>query len=160
MNSKTIPLLLGRKYSHLSWTNSLQHSLIVSPFSVSFHSSSPLLTIFIPLVFLLLNIEPVDKDFWNRVAHIIGGGSGPRHLAGWVLAFVAFDDKGHYILNDVDKIKKTNDFGTMVSSLPIFVIIDFVLFCFVLFCFVLFCFYLFHMFHSFLLFLFGTYRHH
>ena len=87
------------------------------------------------------------------MAHIKGGGSGPRHLAGWVLAFVAFDDKGHYILNDVDKIKKTNDFGTLVPSLPTFVIsfISFISFvslipsiCFISFHFVSFRFISFH----------------
>eukprot|EP00026_Physarum_polycephalum_P010906 Phypoly_transcript_11092.p1 GENE.Phypoly_transcript_11092~~Phypoly_transcript_11092.p1 ORF type:complete len:346 (+),score=48.87 Phypoly_transcript_11092:111-1148(+) len=60
--------------------------------------------------------KSVDKDFWNRVAHIKGGGSGPRYLAGWVLAFVGFDDKGHYVLNDIARIKKDNEFGRVNTN--------------------------------------------
>jgi len=58
----------------------------------------------------------VDKDFWNRVAHITGGGSGPRYLEGWVLAFVGFDDEGQYVLNDVESIKEDNRFGTVNTN--------------------------------------------
>lgn len=58
-------------------------------------------------------LKPVDRDFWNRVAHYTGGGSGPRYLEGWVLAFVGFDENGKYILNSVPKIKSTHKFGRM-----------------------------------------------
>jgi len=60
--------------------------------------------------------KAVDTDFWNRIAHIQGGGSGPRYLAGWVLAFVGFDDAGHYVLKDAASIKQNNDFGRMDTN--------------------------------------------
>eukprot|EP00026_Physarum_polycephalum_P009562 Phypoly_transcript_09690.p1 GENE.Phypoly_transcript_09690~~Phypoly_transcript_09690.p1 ORF type:complete len:349 (+),score=45.67 Phypoly_transcript_09690:292-1338(+) len=58
----------------------------------------------------------VSTNFWNRVAHIEGGGSGPRYLEGWILAFVGFNDRGHYILKDFDHIRSTNDFGRMNTN--------------------------------------------
>jgi hypothetical protein len=58
----------------------------------------------------------IDADFWNRVAHITGGGSGPRFLAGWVLAFVGFSDQGHYILNSVETIKTSKEFGHLDTN--------------------------------------------
>jgi len=33
-------------------------------------------------------------DFWQRVAHYSGGGSGPRYLSGWISAFSFWNAKG------------------------------------------------------------------
>ena len=36
-------------------------------------------------------------DFWGRVLHYEGGGSGPSWLAGWITAFSAFNDEGKWL---------------------------------------------------------------
>jgi len=62
----------------------------------------------------------VDKDFWNRIAHKTGGGSGPRYLEGWILAFVPWTDGGSYILNSLETIKSTNSYGKMdTNDIPV-----------------------------------------
>lgn len=61
--------------------------------------------------------ENVDKDFWNRIAHYTGGGSGPTYLEGWVLAFIGFDKEGKYFLNDINSIMQNNKFGKMDTDL-------------------------------------------
>ncbi|EFC35790.1 predicted protein [Naegleria gruberi] len=38
-----------------------------------------------------------DKEWWNRVAHHCGGGSGPSYLSGWITSFCVFSDKGHWV---------------------------------------------------------------
>ncbi len=59
----------------------------------------------------------IDKSgFWNRVAHQTGGGSGPRFLEGWILAFYPFNDSGKYCLNDIDSIRAGERFGKINTS--------------------------------------------
>jgi hypothetical protein len=37
-----------------------------------------------------------NTSFWQRVAHIEHGGSGPSYLSGWITAFCAFSDEGKW----------------------------------------------------------------
>jgi hypothetical protein len=61
----------------------------------------------------------VDKDFWNRIAHQKGGGSGPRYLSGWILAFIPFDDKDNYILREWEQVQENNCYGRVnVNDVP------------------------------------------
>lgn len=38
-----------------------------------------------------------NLEFWTRVCHRDGGGSGPTYLGGWVTAFCVFDEDGKWI---------------------------------------------------------------
>jgi len=58
----------------------------------------------------------VDTYFWNRIAHITGGGSGPRYLEGWILALIGFNDAGSYILEHLQSIQKSNRFGRLDTN--------------------------------------------
>jgi len=61
----------------------------------------------------------VNKDFWNRIAHKTGGGSGPRYLSGWIVAFIPWDEHDRYVLKDWNDIKKNNCYGKVnVNDVP------------------------------------------
>ncbi|EDQ98642.1 uncharacterized protein LACBIDRAFT_335783 [Laccaria bicolor S238N-H82] len=38
-----------------------------------------------------------NKEFWGKVCHYDGGGSGPLFLGGWVTVFCAFDEDGRWL---------------------------------------------------------------
>lgn len=39
----------------------------------------------------------VNKDWWNRIAFHVGGGSGPTWLSGWITVFCVFNDSKNWI---------------------------------------------------------------
>lgn len=61
----------------------------------------------------------VDTSFWNRIAHVESGRSGPDYLEGWICALIGFDDKGRYLLPSLEHIKATNSYGCMVFPPPL-----------------------------------------
>ncbi|KAL4063612.1 hypothetical protein V8B97DRAFT_2106052 [Scleroderma yunnanense] len=44
-----------------------------------------------------------NLDFWNKVAPFTGGGSGPRYLSGWIIAFCVFNEQGRWQGNSFDE---------------------------------------------------------
>ncbi|KAF9197047.1 hypothetical protein BGZ49_002636 [Haplosporangium sp. Z 27] len=50
-----------------------------------------------------------NLDFWNKVCHRSGRGSGPRYLSGWVTAFCVFDEDGKWIGRPIDKKNGSSD---------------------------------------------------
>ncbi|OQR96725.1 CDP-alcohol phosphatidyltransferase [Thraustotheca clavata] len=37
-----------------------------------------------------------DTEFWQRICHHIGGGSGPRYISGWISVFCVFNEDGQW----------------------------------------------------------------
>ncbi|CAK9050516.1 unnamed protein product [Durusdinium trenchii] len=52
-----------------------------------------------------------ELDFWDRVCHHKGGGSGPSYLSGWITVFAAFSNKGEWRGDD-----RARTFGAEAAS--------------------------------------------
>jgi hypothetical protein len=73
-----------------------------------------------PILQEFINVKlgktPQVENFWSRICHNLGGGSGPTYISGWLSAFVVFDDEGKYRGNE-RFIKTWNQ--TLTSDFPI-----------------------------------------
>lgn len=70
--------------------------------------------------------DNIDCDWWNRIAHIVGGGSGPTYYEGWMNTFIGWNDKGDYILSKGEGSKPygridSNDIPSGMSQVPVIV---------------------------------------
>ena len=81
------------------WENILQRLEKLKDYGVQsiawYHLLVPVLSRFVEAFDNLNGKENVD--FWQKVAHYEGGGSGPTWLAGWITAFCVFDAQGKWI---------------------------------------------------------------
>lgn len=46
--------------------------------------------------FVAAKENKANVEFWNRICHHSGGGSGPSYISGWLTAFAVFDEDGNW----------------------------------------------------------------
>ncbi|KAF9197046.1 hypothetical protein BGZ49_002635 [Haplosporangium sp. Z 27] len=62
-----------------------------------------------------------NLDFWSRICHKTGGGSGPTYLGGWITAFCAFNEDGEWIgqpLKEKEGFSLADIFAKNKSKVP------------------------------------------
>jgi len=59
-----------------------------------------------------------DVEWWQRIAHHVGGGSGPTFLSGWITVFAVFDHRGNW-QGDTHEMKFWMDPEPVRSEWPI-----------------------------------------
>ena len=54
-----------------------------------------------------------NMEFWDRICHYSGGGSGPTYLSCWITTFVVFDKDGKW---QGDKRNAESEFGEAIKT--------------------------------------------
>eukprot|EP00128_Syssomonas_multiformis_P005478 Colp12_sorted_trinity150504_noHs@21062 len=80
------------------------------------HWSKVLCTVLDKFVQAYEDPQNVDRDFWNRIATIHAGGSRSPHIEGWILAFVPFTEAGKPVLNSIETIEQTKQYGKVDTN--------------------------------------------
>lgn len=63
--------------------------------------------------------DPTSKeviDFWQRIAHVDAGGSGPTYYSGWITAFCFWDKNGKPLLRSLEARRKERENGSWETS--------------------------------------------
>lgn len=63
--------------------------------------------------------DPTSKeviDFWQRIAHVDAGGSGPTYYSGWITAFCFWDQDGKPLIKDLEARRKEGKNGSWEAS--------------------------------------------
>lgn len=90
-----IPLvtLLGERHD---WEGVLERLERLKLYSIEtiawYHLLHPIISRFVAAFDAPSSTE--NLDFWSKVAHYEGGGSGPTYLSGWITAFCVFNEQG------------------------------------------------------------------
>lgn len=58
----------------------------------------------------------IDREWWNKIANQVGGGSGPTYLTGWILAFTPFNVRGYWVIGPINDFIAGKSFGKVETS--------------------------------------------
>ncbi len=59
-----------------------------------------------------------NKEWWNRVVNLSGGGSGPSYLSGWITTFCVFNNEGKW-QGETSNLDRFGKMKTLTSEWPI-----------------------------------------
>ncbi|KAG2091026.1 uncharacterized protein F5147DRAFT_780138 [Suillus discolor] len=85
--------LLGERHDWEAILERLERLKIYSIETIAwYHLLHPIISRFVAAFDAPSSSE--NLDFWSKVAHYEGGGSGPTYLSGWITAFCVFNEQG------------------------------------------------------------------